>query len=129
MIRRVPGVALSYRRGPWGIVAALGKGCRRFRCACAPGYAAGAWPAGGGRMARWRLPDAIRVTAVELVRTVGPYGKEMLWIPGTPSPGRDSPVHLQPEPGIPLEQALLTCVSMLSVDITAWYAAMRIAGW
>ena len=80
-------------------------------------------------MATWRLPDAIRVTAVELVRTVGPCGNEMLWIPGTLSPGRDSPVHLQPEPGIPLEQALLTCVSMLSVGITAWYAAMRIASW
>ena len=129
MIRRVPGVALSYRRGPLGNRGRVGEGVSPVSLCLRARVRGGRVAGWGGRMARWRLPDAIRVTAVELVRTVGPYGKEMLWIPGTPSPGRDSPVHLQPEPGIPLEQALLTCVSMLSVDITAWYAAMRIAGW
>ena len=80
-------------------------------------------------MATWRVPDAIRVTAVELVRTVGPCGNEMLWIPGTPSPIAGPPVRLHPEPVIPLEQALLSGVSMLSIGGIAWYAAMRIAGW
>jgi hypothetical protein len=80
-------------------------------------------------MATGRLPDAIRVTAVELVRTVGPCGNEMLWIPDTPRVGRGSPVHLYPEPAIPLEQVLLSAVSMLGIGLTAWYAAMRIAGW
>lgn len=80
-------------------------------------------------MATWRVPRAIRVTAVRLVRTVGPCGNEMLWLPEAPRLRASSPVRLYPEPAIPLEQALLTCVSMLSIGVTVWYAVIRITGW
>ncbi len=80
-------------------------------------------------MAAWGLPDAIRVTAVQLVRTVGPCGNAMLWIPDGPSAAVESPVRLYPEPTVPLEQALLTCISMAGVGMAAWYAVTRIAGW
>lgn len=84
---------------------------------------------GEGEMAAWRVPDAIRVTAVELVRTVGPCGNEMLWIPDEPRLRVGLPVRLHPEPAIPLEQALLSCVSMLGVGMVAWYAVIRMTGW
>ena len=80
-------------------------------------------------MATWRLPYAIRVTAVQPVRTVGPCGNEMLWIPDAPDAGVASPVRLHPEPAVPLEQALLTCVSMAGVGMAVWYAVTRITGW
>jgi hypothetical protein len=80
-------------------------------------------------MATWKVPHAIRVTAVELVRTVGPCGNEMLWIPDVPRLRAGSPVRLHPEPAIPLEQALLCCVAMLCVGMVTWYAVLRIAGW
>ncbi len=79
-------------------------------------------------MATWRMPDAIRVTAVELVRTVGPCGNEMQWIPDGPRRA-GSPVRLRPQPAIPLEQAVLSCVAMLGVGGVAWYAAIRITDW
>jgi hypothetical protein len=77
----------------------------------------------------WRNPDAIRVTGVELVRTVGPCGNEMLWIPNEPSPVTGSPVRLHPEPAIPLEQLLLTYVALLGIGMAAWYVVARITGW
>jgi hypothetical protein len=80
-------------------------------------------------MATSRVLDAIRVTAIELVRTVGPCGNETLWIPDVPRLRAGSPVRLHPEPAIPLEQALLSCVSMLGVGPIVWYAAIRMTGW
>jgi hypothetical protein len=80
-------------------------------------------------MAIWRVPHAIRVTAVELVRTVGPCGNEMLWLPDAPRLHGSSPVRLHPEPAVPLEQALLTCVAMLGISMVVWYAVIRITGW
>ena len=80
-------------------------------------------------MATWRVPGAIRVAAVELVRTVGPCGNEMLWIPDIPRLHVGSPVRLYPEPAIPMEQVLLTCLSMLGIGMAAWYVVGGIAGW
>ena len=61
--------------------------------------------------------------------TVGPCGNEMLWIPDAPNAAVESPVRLYPEPAVPLEQALLTCLSMAGVGMAVWYAVTRITGW
>jgi|HubBroStandDraft_1064217.scaffolds.fasta_scaffold549983_2 hypothetical protein len=80
-------------------------------------------------MATWGSPDAIRVTGVALVRTVGPCGNEMLWIPREPKPVNGSPVQLYPEPVSPLEQVLLSYLSMIGIGGIAWYLVRHITGW
>jgi hypothetical protein len=53
----------------------------------------------------------------------------MLWIPREPKPVNGSPVQLYPEPVSPLEQILLTYLSMLGIGGAAWYLVSHITGW
>ncbi|HEY4169403.1 MAG TPA: hypothetical protein VGM96_21620 [Reyranella sp.] len=53
----------------------------------------------------------------------------MLWIPDAPNAAVESSVRLYPEPVVPLEQALLTCISMVGVGMAAWYVVTRLTGW
>jgi hypothetical protein len=83
----------------------------------------------GGTVQHSLSLDAIRVRRIQLVRTVGPSGKVMAWVPSEPRPVFGPAVLLHPEPASFFEQQLLTFSSLLGICVAAGYAASRIAGW